>query len=139
MKRTIPYLIVLSLLIGIIGAVATTRVSGLKQSSSSSNCGFSVSSKTNVQTPLKYCLLSTYGWPVKYATSGVVAELRDYHTNVSSDPSNASSFIGFTSFSRLRFVADWAIWSVAGLVLVMSIDVLSSSSPKKKSATRKKK
>lgn len=138
MKKSLPFLVVLSLLIGIVATVATSHIVGTKGVVQVQNCGFSVNSQTNQHTTLRYCLLNTYGWPLKYSTSGVEAILRDYHTIVPNNPANASSIIGYTSFSRLRSVADWVVWSVAAGILVPAASILANTPQRKKSIRKRK-
>lgn len=135
MRKSLVTVILASLLIGIIASVATIRIKGPNNSLSENNCGFSISSTTGKRTNLKYCLQYHYGWPVKYANSGVDAILRDYHTIVPGSPADAGSIISYASFSSLRFVADWAIWSVAAYIVILIGEVkykfLTKSKPKK--------
>ena len=132
MKKSMSLLIVLSLLIGIVITVASSHIGGNSSDIKvATNCGYSVSSQTSERTTLSGCLLLTYGWPAKYITSGVKVFLSDYHTEVPNNPSNTSSVIAYTSISRLRFIADWVLWSVsAGLVAAIGTSTLSKSKAK---------
>lgn len=138
MKKTLPFLVVLSLLIGIVVTVSTSCIVGAKGGTQVQNCGFSVSSQTDRRTTLSECLLNTYGWPLKCWTSGVDAILRDYHTVVQNNPANASSIIGYTSFSRLRFISDWTIWSIAAGILVSGVSALANTQRPQKTRSKKK-
>ncbi|HUC95607.1 MAG TPA: hypothetical protein VMR76_01440 [Candidatus Saccharimonadia bacterium] len=133
MKKSRLFLLVLSLLIGIIVTVATSRVNTTHDLILGQNCGSSFNSQTDLHTALKPCTLLTYGWPVTYITSGVAVNLLDYHTVYPNNPANITNAIGYTSISRTRFLADWLIWSVAAGIVVTGINMTICNNSKNKS------
>lgn len=142
-KHHIVLAVLLSLLAGILITVCTSRVDRPGERNLNTDCGYSLSSANPDQrTDLHHCMLTSYGWPLRYANSGVTAILHDYHTIFPYDPTNAGSIIGYTSFSRLRFTADWMIWSVVSFALItatcMVVDKASKPTPKAKHSVEPK-
>jgi hypothetical protein len=139
MKRLLPFIISMSLLIGLLATICTSRAVGAMSGAEVPVCGYSVNSQTGQHTTIHSCLQGTYGWPIKYSTSGVWAILRDYHTINPTDPTNGSSFIGGASFSRLAFVEDWIIWSIPAYAVVAGIAMMATKDTYRKTAKNKKK
>jgi hypothetical protein len=125
------YIVVTSLLIGIVITVGMSRVSEIKDSSLTRYCGLQVNRQTGVVAKFNTCAVDTYGYPVKYVTSGVSS------TIITSQSEYSSYSVGYTSISRLRFVADWALWSVAACVVAVGVG--SFTMPHGKKASKKKK
>jgi hypothetical protein len=53
---------------------------------------------------------------------------------VVANQSEYSSYsVGYTSISRLRFLADWLLWSVVAGIVLVGLNAATSSSGKKSS------
>ena len=126
-----PIFIVVSLLIGMIVTVSTSRVSGMRDGNSAQYCGLIINRQTGQLAKFDKCPDKIYGYPVKYVTSGVSS------TVIANQTEYASYSLGYTSFSRLRFLADWSLWSAVSGVVIIGIGAVTSSTSKQ--ATRKKK
>lgn len=137
MKKSMSLVLILSLLVGIIVTVATSRVNTESDQILGQRCGSSYNSQTGLHTPLRPCTLLTYGWPVTYITSGVAVNLNDYHTVDSANPANITNAIGYTSISRIRFLTDWVIWSVVAGIVLVGLNAVSNSNSKKLPKSKK--
>lgn len=118
MNKVWPFLVSLSLLLGLCATLATTRINATEGGTISSTCGISVNTENNQQTLLHNCYFKSYGWPIRFVNSGVNVVLANFHTANALDQSDAHTVTSFTSFSRARIAGDWLFWSVvAGIIL----------------------
>jgi len=131
MKKSLLLFIITSLLIGILVTVGTSRLSEVKDSDLNQSCGFNVNRQTGQLVKFNKCAVNIYGYPVKYVTSGVSS------TVVANQSEYSSYSIGYTSFSRLRFSADWLLWSVVAGVVLIGLSTVTNSSSKKSSKKKK--
>jgi len=131
MKKLSLLLIITSLLIGIIVTVGTSRISEVKDSNSAQYCGLILNRETGQLVKFSKCPDNTYGYPVKYVTSGVSS------TVVANQSEYSSYSVGYTSISRLRFLADWLLWSVVAGVVLIGLSTATNSSGKKSSKKKK--
>src|SRR5581483_5552725 len=111
MKKHLPFLITLSLLLGLMITVATTRISWININGGT--CGYSLyATKNTLGKPLHACNYYEYGWPVRYVESSSNVFVLNH-----SGPAGATIY-SYSSFSRLRIGADWALWSIVSGVVV---------------------
>lgn len=123
MKRHMYLLVLLGLFAGLLITISTSRIDSVRERQLNMDCGYSVSRvDPDQRTTLRGCVVNAYGWPAKYATSGVRMMLSDYHTPFPYDPANAGSVIAYTSFSRIRFIADWLLWSALSFAATATAD-----------------
>ena len=131
MKKSLPLFIVTSLLIGIIVTVGTSRITEVKDSNLNQYCGLNLNRQTSQLIKFNKCAVNAYGYPVKYVTSGVSS------TVITNQSEYSSYSVGYTSISRLRFLADWLLWSVAAGVVLIGLSTTANSSSKKPSKKKK--
>ena len=125
MKKLSLLFIVTGLLIGIIVTVGTSRISEVKDSNLNQYCGLNLNRQTGQLIKFNKCAINVYGYPVKYVTSGVSS------TVVANQSEYSSYSVGYTSISRLRFLADWLLWSVVAGIVLVGLNAATSSSGKK--------
>ena|ERR1017187_1080615 len=125
MKKLSLLFIVTGLLIGIIVTVGTSRISEVKDSNLNQYCGLNLNRQTGQLIKFNKCAINVYGYPVKYVTSGVSS------TVVANQSEYSSYSVGYTSISRLRFLADWFLWSVVAGIVLVGLNAATSSSGKK--------
>ena len=118
MKKSLLLFLVTSLLIGIVVAVSTSRVTATVDSNFNQYCGLNLNRQTGQLVKFNKCAVNVYGYPVKYLTSGVSS------TVVTNKSEYSSYSVGYTSVSRLRFLADWLVWSVAAGIVVIGISTV---------------
>jgi hypothetical protein len=131
MKKKSLVFILTSLLFGLIITVGTSRISGLKDSHSNQYCGLNLNRQTGQVTKFNRCAINVYGYPVKYVTSGVSS------TVIANQSEYSSYSVGYTSFSRLRFVYDWLLWSVLASGVIAGLGAANKSGSKKSSKKKK--
>ena len=131
MKKSLLLLVVTSLLIGIIVTVGTSRISEVKDSNLNQYCGLNLNRQTGQLIKFNTCAVNIYGYPVKYVTSGVSS------TVIANQSEYSSYSVGYTSISRLRFLADWLLWSIVGGVVLIGLNTATNSSGKKLSKKKK--
>ncbi len=132
MKKQISILITLSLLIGLIVCIATTRM--YSKLVTGSTCGQSIYAlQNNIGTPINACNNAEYGWPISYVESSS----NIYVLNHSSGPAGATVY-SYSSFSRLRVGADWLIWSaLSGIIVFGGAYLMKGKTPQNKKKIKK--
>jgi hypothetical protein len=131
MKKQMPFLIVTSLLMGLIITVATSRISWINIHGDT--CGHSLyATQDNLGTPINDCNNNEYGWPARYAQSSANVFVLNH-----SGPAGATVYT-YTSFSRLRVGADWVFWSaISSSVIFCAAYLTRTSSAHNKKKTKK--
>ncbi len=131
MKKLSLLFVVTSLLVGVLITVGTSRVSETVASTSNQYCGLNLNRQTNQIVKFNKCAVNVYGYPVRYVTSGVSS------TVIVNQSEYSSYSVGYTSISRLSFIADWLVWSIATGVVLIGISVASNSNSKQSSKKKK--
>jgi hypothetical protein len=133
MNKIMPFLVTLSLLIGLLITLGTTRVESVNIHGTS--CGQSIYAlipNSQVRT-LTACNNSEYGWPARYVESS--SEV--FVLNHASGDAGATVYSD-SSFSRLRVGVDWVFWSVlSGVVVFGAAYLIKPKTPQNTKKTKK--
>ena len=117
MKKQLPFIISVCLLLGLMITVATSRISWVNIHGGI--CGHSIyASQDNLGTPINDCNNNEYGWPARYVVSSSTVFVLNH-----AGPAGAT-IISYSSFSRLRIGADWAFWSMISVAVVLVEHIL---------------
>lgn len=133
MKKLTPFLVMFSLLIGLLITVVSTRAVSINIHGSA--CGQSIYAlmpNSKIKT-LNACNNSEYGWPARYVESSSMV----YVLNHASGAAGATVY-SYSSFSRLKVFADWALWSVlSGIVVFGGAYLIKTNNQPNKKKTNK--